>query len=69
MGPQALLLGNLNPVSVLRNGDPALVTAEIAECHRQAGPQFIVGAGCEVPRDTPPENLRALCAYAHTHQP
>ena len=69
MGPQATLLGNLNPVAVLRNGDPAGVTAAIAECHHQAGPRFIVGAGCEVPRDTPPENLRALCAYAHTQQP
>jgi len=69
MGPKTVLLGNLNPVAVLRNGDPAGVTAAIAECHRQAGAPFIVGAGCEVPRDTPPDNLRALCAYAHTHQP
>jgi MtaA/CmuA family methyltransferase len=69
MGPKMILLGNLNPVAVLRNGDPAGVTAAIAECHRQAGAPFIVGAGCEVPRDTPPENLHALCAYAHTHQP
>jgi MtaA/CmuA family methyltransferase len=69
MGPKTILLGNLNPVTVLRNGDPAGVTAAIAECHRQAGAPFIVGAGCEVPRDTPAENLRALCDYAHTHQP
>jgi MtaA/CmuA family methyltransferase len=69
MGPDTVLLGNLNPVSVLRNGDPAGVTAAITECHRQAGPRFIVGAGCEVPRDTPPDNLRALCAYAHAHFP
>jgi MtaA/CmuA family methyltransferase len=69
MSPGQIVLGNLNPVSVLRNGTPAGVTAETAECHRQAGSRFIVGAGCEVPRDTPPENLRALCAYAHTHQP
>jgi MtaA/CmuA family methyltransferase len=69
MGPQIILLGNLNPVAVLRNGDAAGVTAAIAECHRQAGAPFIVGAGCEVPRDTPTGNLRALCAYAHTHQP
>jgi len=69
MGPDTVLLGNLNPVAVLRNGDPSGVTAAIAECHRQAGPRFIVGAGCEVPRDTPAENLRALCAYAHSHQP
>jgi MtaA/CmuA family methyltransferase len=69
MGPKTILLGNLNPVAVLRNGDAAGVTAAIAECHRQAGAPFIVGAGCEVPRDTPAENLRALCAYAHSHQP
>jgi MtaA/CmuA family methyltransferase len=69
MGPNTILLGNLNPVAVLRNGDPAGVTAAVAECHRQAGAPFIVGAGCEVPRDTPAENLHALCAYAHTHQP
>jgi MtaA/CmuA family methyltransferase len=69
IGPKTVLLGNLNPVTVLRNGDPKGVTAAMAECHRQAGPRFIVGAGCEVPRDTPPDNLRALCAYAHTHQP
>ncbi len=69
MGPDSVLLGNLNPVAILRNGDPAGVTAAIAECHCQAGPRFIVGAGCEVPRDTPAGNLRALCAYAHSHPP
>ncbi len=65
MHPNQVLLGNLNPVTVLRNGGPGLVREMTAECHRQAGPRFIVGAGCEVPRDTPAENLRALCAYAH----
>jgi MtaA/CmuA family methyltransferase len=69
MGANQVLLGNINPVSVLRNGDAAGVTAAVAECHRQAGPRFIVGAGCEVPRETPAENLRALCEYAHLHNP
>ena len=69
MGPEQVLLGNLNPVTVLRDGTPEVVTPAIAECHRQAGSRFIVGAGCEVPRDTPPENLRALCAYAREHKP
>ena len=64
-----ILLGNLNPVTVLRDGNPEVVTAAIAQCHRDAGTAFIVGAGCEVPRDTPADNLRALCAYAHTHRP
>jgi MtaA/CmuA family methyltransferase len=69
MGPNQVLLGNLNPVTVLRNGNPAIVTQAIAECHLHSGPRFIVGAGCEVPRDTPPGNLRALCDYAHSHKP
>jgi MtaA/CmuA family methyltransferase len=69
MPARQVLLGNLNPVTILRNGTSEDVTAAVAECHRQAGARFIVGAGCEVPRDTPPENLQALCRYAHTHQP
>lgn len=69
MGASQVLLGNLNPVTVLMDGTPETVNAGIAECHRQAGARFIVGAGCEVPRETPPENLRALCEYARTHAP
>jgi len=69
MGSAQVLLGNVNPVSVLRNGTTETVTKVIAECHRHAGSRFIVGAGCEVPRDAPPENLRALGAYARTRQP
>lgn len=69
MGAGQVLLGNLNPVTVLMNGTPESVTAGIAECHRQAGARFIVGAGCEVPRETPPKNLHALCKYARTHKP
>ena len=69
MGSDQILLGNVNPVAVLRNGTPQDVSHAIAECHRQAGPRFIVGAGCEVPRDTPLENLRALCDYAKAHVP
>ncbi len=69
MGPAQIILGNLTPVAVLRDGTPQEVTRVMTECHKQAGSRFVVGPGCEVPRDTPEENLRALCAYAHTHQP
>lgn len=69
MGPTQVLLGNVNPVTVLRNGTPDGVTAALVQCHRDAGPRYIVGAGCEVPRDTPEANLRALYEYAKAHQP
>jgi len=66
MGPQQVLAGNLDPVKTLRGGTPETITAAIAECHRQAGERYIVGAGCEVPRDTPEANVRALTVYART---
>jgi uroporphyrinogen-III decarboxylase len=69
MGPNQVLLGNINPVTVLRGGNPETVFQALAECHRQAGPRYIVGAGCEVPRDTPPENVRALFEFAKSIQP
>ncbi len=69
MGPDQVLLGNLNPVRVLRDGSPEGVTKAIRECHAQAGARYIVGAGCEVPRDTPVANVRALCDYARATTP
>jgi MtaA/CmuA family methyltransferase len=68
MGAKQVLLGNIHPVHVLRNGTPESITAAIAECHRQAGPAYIVGAGCEVPRGTPAENMMAMTNYARTHK-
>lgn len=69
MGAGQVLLGNINPVTVLRDSDPATVRREIGKCHKQAGARFIVGAGCEVPRDTPEENLRAMHDYASSNRP
>jgi len=69
MGPNQILLGNLNPVTVMRGGTPETVTTAVATCHQDAGPRFIVGAGCELPRDTPEENVRALGRYAGQTNP
>jgi MtaA/CmuA family methyltransferase len=69
MGPRQVLLGNLEPVGVLCRGTPASITAALTGCHQAAGSRFIVGAGCEVPRETPIANVRALCDYAHTNRP
>ncbi len=69
IGGGQVLLGNSDPVRVLRDGTPATVQAAIAACHRQAGARYIVGAGCEVPRDTSAANVRALAEYAHATAP
>jgi uroporphyrinogen-III decarboxylase len=67
MGNDQVLLGNLNPVTILRNGNPGSIIAELARCHAEAGGRFIIGAGCEIPRDTPHENVRALAEYSRQH--
>ncbi len=69
MGDDQILLGNIDPVRVVREGTPDSIKAAIAKCHEEAGPRFIVGAGCEIPRGTPKANLRALTDYARTHTP
>jgi uroporphyrinogen-III decarboxylase len=69
MGPDQVLAGNIDPVAVLRNGSPESIREAIAECHRQAGSRYIVAAGCEVPRDTPAENVLALRDYARSQTP
>ncbi|HYO44810.1 MAG TPA: uroporphyrinogen decarboxylase family protein [Candidatus Limnocylindrales bacterium] len=68
-GPRQVLLGNLNPVTELMSATPGAVTSRVAACHAQAGPRFIVGAGCEIPAATPHENVDALAAYARATPP
>jgi MtaA/CmuA family methyltransferase len=67
MGPDQVLLGNLDPVRLLRDGTPAEVAAELERCWEAAGPRYIVGAGCEIPRGTPVENVEALAEFARGH--
>ena len=64
MGAKQVLTANIDPVKVLRNGTPDLVTETLAKCLEETGPNFIVGAGCEVPRDTPLANLEAMRDFA-----
>ncbi len=67
VGPDQILLGNIDPVSVLQNGTPETIFKEIEKCHQEAGARYIVSAGCEVPRDTPTGNLHVLREYARGH--
>jgi len=69
LGPGVLLAGNINPVADLRNATPRQVEDRLAGCLRDAGnTRYAVAAGCEVPRDTPDENLRAMARFAATHR-
>jgi MtaA/CmuA family methyltransferase len=63
MGPGQVLLGNIDPVRILKEGTPAGVRSALSACHKAAGPKYILGAGCEVPRGTPEANFMAMREY------
>jgi MtaA/CmuA family methyltransferase len=67
MGPLQTLTGNLDPVREVRNGSPRTVTERLEALQQQAGDRWVVAAGCEIVRDTPHENLRAMMRFAQTH--
>lgn len=69
MGSRQVIAGNLNPIKVIRDGSPETITEALEVVEAQAGAPWIVAAGCEIVRDTPHENVRALVNFARTHQP
>lgn len=68
-GPSQVLLGNLNPVTEVLDGIPVGIVTALRERHAAAGPRWIVGAGCELPRATPFEHVEAMTSYARSHRP
>jgi MtaA/CmuA family methyltransferase len=67
MGVDQVLLGNLNPVETVLNGSPEVIRGALEQCWQEAGPRYIVGAGCEIPRGTPSENFEAMATFARCH--
>ena len=57
--------GNFDPVAVLLQGAPEEVAQATRGCLAAGDARTMISAGCEVPVDTPHENLlaqyRALC--------
>lgn len=66
LGPDIIRCGNLDPVSVILNSSPrqiSMLTQELIQ--KEKGRKFILSAGCEIPPDTPHENLRAMREIIH----
>ena len=59
-----LVMGNIDPVSVLRHGDPKKVSEEtqalLEKCAKY--PNFVISSGCDMPPMTPWENIDAFFA-------
>lgn len=69
LGPERAICGNIDTIRTMLNGSAADVTAAAGRCLRVCGGRHIVSPGCEVAPLTPPENVRALVAFArHGHR-
>jgi uroporphyrinogen decarboxylase len=62
----ALVMGNVDPVSVLAQGSPESVRAAVASLEERCGmhPGFVLSSGCDMPATTPWENIEAFFAAA-----
>lgn len=70
LGPDRVLLGNIDTVSVVRGGTPSEVTLALEACFQDSGRRrYIVGAGCEVPGDSPTANIAAMAEFARSRVP
>lgn len=61
-----VVLGNVDPVGVMLEGTPADVTDAAGSLLERFGsrPNFVLGTGCDLPMDTPLENIDALMSLA-----
>ena len=59
---ETLVMGNVDPVSVLAQGIPDAVRAAVCALVERCGPHpnFVLSSGCDIPATTPWENLEAF---------
>jgi len=64
---EVVLIGNINPVEIMLLAEPAEVYARTRQLvEAMAGrPNFILSTGCDLPEDTPFENLDAFMSAGH----
>lgn len=64
LGERPVICANLDPVAEVKNGTPESIRKRLAETVEEVRLKFAVGAGCEIPRGTPEENLQAMREFA-----
>jgi len=57
-----VLIGNLNPSGTILRGNPEMVKKEVNALLKEMDPypNFVLSTGCDLPQETPPENIEAF---------
>jgi uroporphyrinogen decarboxylase len=65
-----LLIGNISPVDVMMNGTPEDVKKEVSELLdlMKPYPNFILSTGCNLPQETPVENIQMFMKVGREHK-
>jgi uroporphyrinogen decarboxylase len=62
LSSDVIIMGNINPTGVLLNGSPGDVEAEVNDLLERMAPypNFLLSSGCDLPQETPVENVQAF---------
>jgi uroporphyrinogen decarboxylase len=58
-GKDAVLMGNV-PTDLIHRGTPEQVREAAAKCLKDGGKRMILSSACDIPRDAPAENVKAI---------
>lgn len=62
MPGESIVIGNVDPAGIIRNGTPEQIREETLSLMERCGkyPNFVVASGCDIPPNTPLENIEAF---------
>ena len=60
LSEKAVICGNFDPVTIVQDSSPEKIKSAVHDCVKASEGKCIIMAGCEIPRDTPHENLAAV---------
>jgi len=65
-----IIMWNVNSTGVILNGSPAEVKAEVSQLLRDLDPypNYILSTGCDLPQETPLENIQAFMQTGRNHR-
>ena len=66
---KASACGNFDPVAILLEGDRKTVENAVLACINSGNNRTFIAAGCEVPKNTSPKNLKAVDETLKKHSP